>query len=62
MEVHRAPQVWPHILFRGLRRCTGPLLTRAGAGPPGSIVPSCAEVLELSLGQPSCEGGHGAKG
>lgn len=39
-----------------------PRLLRAGAWPPGSIAPSCAEVLELSPGQPSCEGGHGAKG
>lgn len=62
IEVHRAPEAWPGILFKGSEETDRAPLTRAGAWPPGSTAPSCAEVLELSPGQPSCEGGHGAKG
>lgn len=34
----------------------------AGVWPPGSTAPSCAQLLELPLGEPGSEGRHGAKG
>lgn len=62
MEVHRAPEAWPSAPLKGSKEVDRTHVTRAGAWPPGSAAPSCAKVLELSPGQPCCEGGHGAKG
>lgn len=62
MVVSRAPEVRPSLLFRGSQETDGALVTRAGAWPPGGAAFSRAQVLELPPGQPSREGGHGAKG
>lgn len=62
MKGQRDPALWLSTPFKGSTEVDGPPVTRASACPPGSAGPPCAEVLELSPGQPRREGGHGAKG
>lgn len=62
MAVGIAPEARPSLPSQGSQEIDGALVTRAGAWPPGGAAFSCAQVLELPPGQPSREGGHGAKG
>lgn len=61
MAVPGAPEAGPRLLLPGSGETDGAPVTRGGAWPPGGAALSCAELLELSPGQPSREGGHGAK-